>query len=270
MVERVRNHTEQVHELNQPRKAARIKPGSQGVGPLSGKCFIVTGASSGIGAAIAHQLSRSGAQLFVLGRNRARLARVGAIAEVPREWQFAGDFNDSKTIAAVAQTLSRRKTLLDGIVHCAAAYDTSRPMDADPRVLRTLMKVNVEAPIALTRRLHARLKADSQVIFVNSSVVQRPTVDAAYYAATKHALRALTDSLRQQLNTSGVRVTSLFPGRTATPMQRKLVQYEGKTYEPSRLIQPADIGLLVAGLLSLPSTMEVTDVFMRPSMPPAP
>jgi NADP-dependent 3-hydroxy acid dehydrogenase YdfG len=84
------------------------------------------------------------------------------------------------------------------------------------------------------------------------------------YAATKHALKAIADSLRAEVNTYGVRVLSIYPGRTATPMQAAVYKMEGKTYEPEKLMQPKDVAEVVMDALSLPRTAEVTDIHIRP------
>ena len=85
--------------------------------------------------------------------------------------------------------------------------------------------VNLRAPFVLTRRfLPALKKARGQIVFVNSTAGRAAAPDAALYAASKHALRGFADSLRQEINPDGVRVLSMFPGRTATPMQQSLLE----------------------------------------------
>jgi NADP-dependent 3-hydroxy acid dehydrogenase YdfG len=90
----------------------------------------------------------------------------------------------------------------------------------------------------------------------------------AQYAATKHALRAFTNSLRQEVNADSVRVLSVFLGRTATPMQQAIHAQEGKPYHSERLIQPEDVAAVVVNALSLPRTAEVTEIHMRPFLKP--
>jgi NADP-dependent 3-hydroxy acid dehydrogenase YdfG len=231
---------------------------------LTGRRFIITGASSGIGAAIAACLSAAGAELIVVGRSRTRLKRVAQEGPAPIQ-QIVVDFERPTALAVALRKLRADSTMFDGLIHCAGSYDGAHVASTSSRDLARMMRVNVEAPIFLTLGLRERLSPESDVIFINSSVVQRVAIDAACYAATKHALRSLADSLRQEVNASGTRVVSLFPGRTATPMQEKVMREERKRYEPSELIQPSDIGSLVLTLLTLPRTIEVTEVFMRPT-----
>jgi NADP-dependent 3-hydroxy acid dehydrogenase YdfG len=84
---------------------------------------------------------------------------------------------------------------------------------------------------------------------------------------SKHGLKGLADSLRTEVN-GQVRVTSVFTGTTATPMQQSLHAAKGRVYAPESLIQPQDVASVVAHVLSLPLTVEVTDIHMRPASPP--
>jgi NADP-dependent 3-hydroxy acid dehydrogenase YdfG len=204
-----------------------------------------------------------------MGRDRTRLTRVlgKRKGSTPVEYLTA-DFSQPAALARTLRRLGGDRRELHAIVHCAGAYTRSRLPRSDAKELDWLMRVNVEAPIFLTLGLRKRLAASSDVIFVNSSIVHRPAVDAACYAATKHALRSLADSLRQEINAQGTRVSSLYPGRTATPMQRDNMRAEGRAYDAGELIQPEDLGAIVLHLLTLPRTIEVTDVFMRPSRRP--
>jgi NADP-dependent 3-hydroxy acid dehydrogenase YdfG len=97
---------------------------------------------------------------------------------------------------------------------------------------------------------------------MNSSVGSAPEV--GFYSASKHALKAFADTLRAEANPAGVRVLSVYPGRTATPMQESIFAAEGRSYDPSRLLQPEDVAEMVLAALCLPRTAEVTDLHIRP------
>jgi NADP-dependent 3-hydroxy acid dehydrogenase YdfG len=111
------------------------------------------------------------------------------------------------------------------------------------------------------------IAARGQVVFINSSAgLSVNTADLGQYSATKHALRAITDSLRVEVNPKGIRVMSLFLGRTATPMQEAMTRWESREYRPELLLQPEDVASAVVHCLSLPRTAEVTDISMRPML----
>ena len=99
-----------------------------------------------------------------------------------------------------------------------------------------------------------------QIVFINSTAGFTARANIGQYAATKHGLRAIADSLRDEINGAGVRVLTVYPGRTATPTQERLHALEGKTYRPDRLLQPEDVASVVVHALCLPRTAEVTEI----------
>ena len=101
-------------------------------------------------------------------------------------------------------------------------------------------------------------------MFINSSAALRTTVGIGQYAATKHALKAIADSLREEVNGDGVRVLSIYPGRTASPMQEAIHATENKAYQPEHLLQTEDVASVVINTLNLPRTAEITDINIRP------
>ena len=103
-----------------------------------------------------------------------------------------------------------------------------------------------------------------QILFVNSSSGLVAKANAGQYAASKHALKAFADSLRAEVNPEGVRVTSLFLGRTASRMQAAVHAAERKQYHPDLLMQPEDVAVMAIQALTLPRTAEVTEIHMRP------
>jgi NADP-dependent 3-hydroxy acid dehydrogenase YdfG len=116
----------------------------------------------------------------------------------------------------------------------------------------------------LTQRLLPLLKKPrGQIVFINSSVGLTARPNVGYYSATQHAFKALTDSLRGEVNADGIRVLSVYPGRTATPRIQALHAEEGRPYEPEHLLQPDDIASVVLNAIALPWTAEVTDISLR-------
>src|SRR4029078_3063794 len=127
---------------------------------------------------------------------------------------------------------------------------------------------NVTGPYALLRTLLPSLvESKGQIVFVNSSQALGAGAEGGQQGATKHALKAMADSLREEVNRHGVRVSSIYLGRTAGNRQREIFAMEGRVYKPERLIQPSDVADIVLHLLQLPRTAEVTDVTIRPMRP---
>ena len=101
---------------------------------------------------------------------------------------------------------------------------------------------------------------------MNSSAAGSAPASHAAYAASKAGLRAFADSLRAEVNRDGIRVLSVFPGRTATAMQAAIFDAEGKAYRPELLLQPDDVAAAVIAALDLPRTAELTDLHVRPAI----
>lgn len=240
--------------------------------PFDGQVAVVTGASSGVGRALAIALAAAGAAVGLVGRKPRALADVAdAIAGAGgRAFVVEADLGVEVEIDALAATLRRDPGRVDVLVHSAGTYARGGVAETAPAALDALWAVNVRAPYALTRRLLDLLRAAAgQVVFVNSTAGLRAPAGAASYAATKHALRALADGLRDEVNADGVRVLSVYLGRTATPMQAAIHAAEGRPWDPSRLVQPEDVAAIVLAALALPRTAEVTDITLRPMRPPA-
>lgn len=102
-----------------------------------------------------------------------------------------------------------------------------------------------------------------QIVFVNSSAGLAAPENLSQYASTKHALKAIADSLRKEVNQDGIRVLSVYLGRTATLLQERVHEMEHKTYRPENLMQADDVAIVIINALSLPLTAEVTDIQMR-------
>jgi len=235
---------------------------------------LVTGASSGIGRAIAIGLAGRGARLHLTGRRQASLeATARAVldhgATEPKCYQ--ADLAVETELRSMAGAVAQGLTGLDVLVH--AAGDIARgPVAVAPAAdLDALYRVNVRAPYLLTQLLLPLLRsANGQVVFINSSAGLSARAESGPYGASKHALRALADALREEVNPEGVRVTSIYAGRTATPMQASLHALDGRPYDPRCLLQPEDVADAVVAVLGLARTAEVTDLHLRPMRGPGP
>lgn len=241
------------------------------MGAFEGDRAVVTGAAGGVGRALCGMLATEGAELELVGRTDESLDSVAALMDPsgsPPE-RYAGDLAKDTDLERLGSDLSRDLDGLDVLIHCAGVYARGPIADTSLDELDRQYRVNVRAAYALTRSLLPELrKARGQVVFVNSSMGVRASGGVAAYAASKHALRAVADALRDEVNADGVRVATIFLGRTASPMQERVHELEGRPYRPGRLIQPEDVAEAVKGLLTLPRTAEATDLHLRPMASP--
>lgn len=225
---------------------------------------VVTGANSGIGKAITLALAGQGATVCLVGRRMEALQPVAEQASTGSVC-YQADLGLDSDISALVEKLNQDVKSVDILVHSAGVIRLSSLECANPDQLDWHYKVNVRAPYLLTQGLLPMIKARrGQIVFVNSTAGLRAGANASQYASTKHALKAVADSLREEVNAAGVRVLSLFLGRTASPMQASVHEMEHRKYNPKLLMQPEDVAAVVVNALTLPRTAEVTEVNMRP------
>jgi NADP-dependent 3-hydroxy acid dehydrogenase YdfG len=232
---------------------------------------VVTGASSGIGRAVALELVTEGATVVAIGRDETRLAAIAKEAAGPGTLVAEQlDLTDDAARETFAVGVSESYGHLDHLVHSAGDYVHAPVAESSLDDFDAQYAVNVRAPFALTRSLLPALRAagrrgGADVVVINSSQGVRARGGTSQYAATKHAMRAVADSLRDEVNADGIRVSSIYLGRTATPMQEAIHAREGRAYRPELLVQPEDVAQVVVGVLALPPTAEVTEVHLRPA-----
>lgn len=246
--------------------------------PLSGKArrqiglrAVITGATGGVGSAVARELADEGVALAVCGR------RNDALKELATELRQAGatvrtisaDLQFDDELENVAASLRSDEGGLDLLVHAAGVYVRSRAADLGLTAFDELMRVNHRARFYLTRELLPRIRERrGQIVFVNSSLGLDTGAGLSAYAGSMHANRALADSLRDEVNEYGVRVLTIYLGRTDTKMQEELHAEEGRPYEPDRLIDPRTVARTIAYSLSVGADAEITDLRLRPMRPP--
>ncbi len=228
---------------------------------------MVTGASSGIGQAIAISLSRDGAAVCAVGRDSKRLSEtIASMRSRSGGVPFQADLAQDENIERLKRLLATRFVRLDILIHSSGVIQHNLTSNSRTDDLDLQYAVNVRSPYCVTKSLLSMLRdSKGQIVFINSSLgvnAKRPEV--AQFAATQHAMKAIADSLREEVNSDGIRVLTVYPGRTATPRQKRLHQKENKRYRPKSLLQPEDIASIVAHCLALPRTAEVTDIHIRP------
>jgi NAD(P)-dependent dehydrogenase (short-subunit alcohol dehydrogenase family) len=238
--------------------------------PLAGCTALVTGASGGIGRAVAAALARAGAgRLILVGRNEGKLRREAAGMPAGVADPLPLDLADAGAVEA-AFAAGLFPDGLDVLVHAAGVHEDGPVEATGTAALDALFAVNLRAPLVVTRScLHALRAAEGQVVFVNSSQGLSASGGVGAYAASKHGLKALADALRREVNADGVRVLSLFLGRVDTPMQARIQARRGIPYDPSRAMRPEDVAAMTLAALSLPRTAEATDISLRPMRAPA-
>ncbi|OEJ41093.1 short chain dehydrogenase [Streptomyces agglomeratus] len=223
---------------------------------------VITGAGSGIGAAVARRLHERGDDIVLMARDAGRAKQLAGA--FPGARTLVGDLAnpDRLSWAFSHQPMPER---VDSLLHIAGVVDLGRVGDLGTKTWHSQLNVNLIAPAELTRLFLPQLRHDKgHVVFVNSGAGLTAHAEWGPYAASKHGLKALADALRQEEHGNGVRVTSVYPGRTASAMQEKVHHQEGKEYDPSRWIDPESVATTILMSLDLPRDAEVNDITVRP------
>ncbi|GJO43752.1 putative oxidoreductase [Mycobacterium marinum] len=216
---------------------------------------LITGASRGIGAAIAAALAPTHT-LLLAGRPSAQL---DAVADQFGATTFPLDLTDDESIETSCEIVDE----LDVLVHNAGLSIPGHFGDSHVDEWRATFNVNLFGAVALTLALLPALRsARGQVVFINSGAGRNVSAGMASYSASKFALRAFADSLRTDEPT--VRVTTVYPGRTDTDMQRELVDFEGGNYDPARFMRADTVAAVVANVVATPPDGHVHEVVIRP------
>jgi short-subunit dehydrogenase len=234
----------------------------------SGGVAVVTGAGSGIGRAIVLALAARSMPCCLVGRTLSKLQGVAQLANAAGvdAIPIALDLRNPRAGTMLAERLNSLNRPIELLVHSAGVMSVARIEETTVEQFTTLLAVNLIAPFAITKHLLDKICASrGQIIFINSSILQNAAAGTAIYAASKHALKGLADALRQEVNSKGVRVTSVYPGRTATPLQATVFHLEGRQYLPENLLQPEDVAEAVVNAIALPDTAEITEIMVRPA-----
>ncbi|WP_327287743.1 SDR family oxidoreductase [Streptomyces sp. NBC_01198] len=225
------------------------------------KHYVITGSGSGIGQAVADRLNARGATLHLPVRTPESAERVAR--RYPGAHTIIADLAEPAALEKILHDSSLPDTV-DGLLHVAGTLNLGPVADLTPRTWETTLAVNLMAPAELTRLMLPRLRHPAgHVIFVNSTSGLDTRAGCSAYSAAKYGLRALADALRAEEQQTGLRVTSLYPSRTATPMQERMQQHEGRVYDPACWIDPSTLAVAILTALDLPPDAAISDITVR-------
>ena len=239
---------------------------------LAGKTAVVTGASSGIGEATARLLAAEGCNLVLAARREDRL---NALAAKLGEGALAAptDVTDPAACAALVARTVERFGSLDILVNNAGIGLYGSIPDGDPDDWRKMFDVNVLAALYSTRAAvrHMLARGSGDVVFVSSLAGRRvPAPDGTVYAATKHAIMAVAEGLRQDVHDRGIRVINVEPGLVRTEFPESSYPdaeeyYAQKGFVP---LEAEDVAAAVLYAVSQPARVSVNEVAVRPTEQP--
>ena len=224
---------------------------------LEGKSILVTGASSGIGRAIAVECSRMGANVILTARNRVRLEETLQNMDEPQRHQIiVGDLSESKELLNVVGSVEDG---LDGIVQCAG-YTIPKPFQfINEDDIEAIMNVNYKAPVVLSQKLvkNKKIKKGASIVFISSiSGVWISSIAGCLYSGSKGAINGIVKGMALELASKSIRVNCVNPGMIETgifgggEITKEQLKEDAKRYPMGRYGKPEEVAHAVIYLLS--------------------
>jgi len=239
---------------------------------LAGRVALVTGASSGIGAATAIALGTAGVRVVAVARRAERLRNtVGAIeAAGGTGIALQGDVTEERVASDTVARAVDRFGRLDILVNCAGVIQAGNVENADTEEWRRVFEVNVLAALYTCHAALKPMRAQGSGDIVNIGSLACRTTSPVYnaYATSKFALNAMTDGLRQEVGPHGIRVCMIAPGPTKTEVAEGISDaghreaIRAYTHQPGAL-QPEDVAAAVLFIVGSPARVNVSELWIR-------
>jgi len=244
-------------------------------GPLAGRVALVTGASSGIGAAIALKFAEAGACVALTARRADRLTELAKRIEAAgsKALVLAGDVCDEAfATSTVAQTVAQLGRL-DILVNAAGVIQAGGVEACDTNEYRQVVDLNLLATLYTCKAAIAPMKAQGSGDIINISSLAATKSGPAFsaYAASKHALNSMTDGLRQEVGAHGIRVSIVMPGATQTEVFNNISNAQVRENIKSHITKqgamaPDDVADAVLLMVSMPRRTNISVIAIRPTI----
>ena len=221
---------------------------------------LVTGASRGIGAALADAFAARGARLALVARSADALAAVAERCAAAGARAFPCDVTDDAAVASMAEAVRQWGGVPDVVVNNAGLFEPGGLADTAPEAFRRQLEVNVVSAFLVTRAFWGEMLArgSGRVLMMGSVASVRGYPGGTAYGAAKHALLGLARSLREEAKGTGVSVTTLLPGATRTG------SWDGTDLPDDRFMPPEDVARVAVEVASLSPRTVVEEVLLRP------
>ncbi|MDP8246413.1 MAG: SDR family oxidoreductase [Candidatus Hinthialibacter antarcticus] len=232
---------------------------------LKGKVAIITGASSGIGWAIAENLHEAGVQLVLTGRRAERLEELAA--NLNGAMTIAGDIADAGMPGRLLDAALERFGQCDIVVNNAGVMTVGPIEDIDIDAVCKMARINVEAVYRMAYVALKHFKSTGSGFLLNLSSILgtkvRPTTGA--YAGTKYAIEALTEALRMELAKTDIGIACIEPGLVKTELHREWDVHPTEALDIPRALKPEDIARMARFILEQPSHVRIHRLLTLPT-----
>ena len=228
---------------------------------------VVTGASSGIGAATVRALAADGFSVIATSRRKDRLEALAAT--VPGVETFVADLTVQADVDALADYCSGKK--IEVLINSAGgAFDASSVLDSDPETWRKTYDLNVVATVRVTKAITPLMKEKGHIVIISSTAGHRAYENGGSYVAAKFAETSLAQTLRLELNGQPIRITEIAPGMVKTD-EFALNRFDGDAVKAAKVYEGVDKPLTAEDVaesirwsVTLPDHFNVDSMVIRP------
>lgn len=243
--------------------------------PLAGKVALVTGASSGIGAAAALALAGAGAKVALAARRAERLADLVQRIETAGGTALALTADmaiEDQALRAVEETVARLDRI-DILINSAGIMQTGGIETADLAEYRRVIEINLMGTVYTSRAAvpHMLAQGGGDIVTISSLAGRKGGPQTSAYSASKHAVNAMTDAMRQELGDRNIRVMILMPGATRTEVAEGISDPNWRQAIAAHVakdgaVDPAETAQVLLFMLTMPRHVNISEIVVRPTI----
>ena len=236
------------------------------------KTVLITGATSGIGKATAFELAKSNFRLIICGRRRDRLRAIEKeLAQLTQVTALSFDVRDKKAVFSAIDSLSGEFKEIDILINNAGnAHGLDPVQTGDLEDWDAMMDINVKGLLYVSKAIIPDMtkRKRGHIINIGSSAGKEVYPKGAVYCASKHAVIAITEGMRIDLNPFDIKVSSINPGLVETEFSK--VRFKGgekadNVYKGYKALQAEDVAEIIAFTISRPSHVNIADLLVFPA-----
>jgi len=229
-----------------------------GVKKVPSKLALITGASKGIGRATALESAKFGLDVIITGRNEKDLHQLETeICQSGQKcYNIAADLTKNSHIENLVTVLKKLNRKISLLVHSAGVAKVGNVKDMTIEDWELNLKTNLTAPFVLTQKLLPLMESKGHIIFINSVAGRQAFPEWSSYSACKYGLKAFADSLRTEVASDGIKVTTIFPASVDTPMQDSLPF----GWDKSKMLRDKDVARAVLYCYNQPEYVMIKEL----------
>ncbi|WP_397363993.1 SDR family NAD(P)-dependent oxidoreductase [Olleya sp. R77988] len=236
---------------------------------MSSKTALITGATSGIGRATAHEFAKQGINIIICGRRQERLDTIEkALSKLTNVYTLNFDVRDKKAVFKAIESLPSEFKQIDILINNAGnAHGLDPIQDGNLDDWDAMMDINVKGLLYVSKAVIPQMTArkSGHIINIGSSAGKEVYPNGNVYCASKHAVVAVTEGMRIDLNPFGIKVTAINPGLVETEFSQVRFKGDAKAdnvYKGYKALQPEDLADVIYFAVSRPAHVNIADVLM--------